>query len=201
MYPNDPNTPGPDGMPPVAPRKRHHYIRWTLAGLGALILAVVVISVAAGGSGTKNSATPVNTSTAATWGSAPATQAAVPAVATPTPTVNLATKVTFVVTGTGDPSITYGTDSDNRDGGGTIGELGDGNALPWTHSLPFNGTALYYFMNAQLQGSGDISCKIVVTGPGDTPLTVATGHASGNYNICSAQAAPENTDGTSWTKE
>ena len=85
MYPNDPNTPGPDGMPPVAPRKRHHYIRWTLAGLGALILAVVVISVAAGGSGTKNSATPVNTSTAATWGSAPATQAAVPAAAAPSP--------------------------------------------------------------------------------------------------------------------
>jgi hypothetical protein len=120
---------------------------------------------------------------------------------TPAPAVNPATKVTFVVTGTGEPSITYGSDSDNRDGGGTLGELGEGNALPWTRSLHFSGAALYYFMDAQLEGAGDISCKIVVAGPGDDPLTVASGHADGGYNICSAQAAPSDPSGTSWQAE
>jgi hypothetical protein len=119
----------------------------------------------------------------------------------PSPTVNPATTVTFTVTGWGNPSITYGSDSDNRDGGGQLGEMGDGNALPWTRSVKFSGDAMYYSVSAQLEGSGDISCKIVVTGPGDDPLTVASGHASGSYNICSAQAAPDNADGTSWTKE
>jgi hypothetical protein len=65
---DDPNTPGPDGTPPVAPRKRHHYIRWTLAGIGALILLIVVISVAAGGGGKPA----VTTAAPATASSAPA---------------------------------------------------------------------------------------------------------------------------------
>jgi hypothetical protein len=46
MYPYDPDT-TPGG--PAAPRKRHHYIRWTLAGLGALVLLFTVIGIAAGG--------------------------------------------------------------------------------------------------------------------------------------------------------
>jgi hypothetical protein len=50
MNPYDPDT-TPDGTPPAAPRKRRHYIRWTLAGLGALVLLFVVIGIAAGGSG------------------------------------------------------------------------------------------------------------------------------------------------------
>ncbi len=191
MYPYDPNA------PPAAPRKRHHYIRWTLAGLGALILLIVVIGVA-GGSGTKNGTTAIPHQST----SAPATQApapAVPAVATPTP--NPVTTVTFTVTGWGDPSITYGSDSDNRDGGGTLGQLGDGNALPWTRSLPFSGDASYYSVNAQLEGAGDISCKIVVSGPGDNPATVSSGHASGGYSICAAQAAPSDSTGLSWQNE
>ena len=211
MQPEDPNMP-----PQAVPRKRHHYIRWTLAGFGALILAIVVIGVAAG-SGTK--ATPAaHTST-----SAPAAAAAAQAIdpngeqcaaldgsgycpgdaptATPTPTVNPATTVTFTVTGWGDPSITYGTDSDNRDGGGTLGQLGDGNATPWTRSMTFDGTAQYYYISAQLEGGGAITCKIVASGPGDDPLTVATGHASGGYNVCSAQAAPSDSTGTNWQTE
>jgi hypothetical protein len=32
------------------------------------------------------------------------------------------------------------------------------------------------------RGSGDITRKIVATGPGDQPLTVAPGHASGRYS-------------------
>ena len=194
MYPTDPNM-TPAGMPPTPPRKRHHWIRWTFAGFGALILLIIVIGVASGSSKSTPAAVPQQ----ATF--APATPAAVPVAATPTPSVSSPTKVTFVVTGTGDPSVTYGTDSDNRDGGGTLGELGDGNALPWSRSLPFNGNAQYYYMDAQLEGAGNISCKIVVTGPGDQPLTVASGHASGGENICSAQAAPSDSTGTSWQSE
>jgi hypothetical protein len=68
-------------------------------------------------------------------------------------------------------------------------------------SVPFDGTADYYAIDAQLQGGGSITCKIVVTGPGDAPLTVSHGAASGDYNICSAQAAPEDSTGLTWTNE
>ena len=67
--------------------------------------------------------------------------------------------------------------------------------------MPFDGSAQYYDVVAQLEGSGDITCKLIVTGPGDQPLTVTTGHASGGYNICRAQAAPASADGTSRTPE
>ena len=46
INPYDPNTPA--GPPPAVSRKRHHYIRWILAGLGALILLIIVIGVADG---------------------------------------------------------------------------------------------------------------------------------------------------------
>jgi hypothetical protein len=38
-------------------------------------------------------------------------------------------------------------------------------------SVPFDGQAEFYHLSAQLQGAGSIKCKIVVTGPGDAPLT------------------------------
>lgn len=83
------------------------------------------------------------------------------------------TKVTFKVWGTA-PSgvdITYGSDSENLDGSG----------LPMTKELKFEADALYYAINAQLQGGGDIRCSVTI---GDQ---VEDGHARGDYNICSAQ--------------
>ena len=63
------------------------------------------------------------------------------------------------------------------------------------HCMAFRSSASYYSIDAQLEGGGDITCKIVVTaGPGYKPLTVSSGHASGQDNICSAQAAPAGTD-------
>jgi hypothetical protein len=217
INPYDPET-TPDGTPPAAPRKRRHYIRWTLAGLGALVLLFVVIGIASGGSKTPAAAPSSHATATASPVVAQATTVTDPSgmacaalddagycpgddPAPPTPTVNPATTVTFTVTGWGNPSVTYGSDSDNRDGGGTLGQLSDGNALPWTRSLKFDGNASYYSLDAQLEGSGDISCKIVVSGPGDAPLTVSHGHASGGYNICSAQAAPSDSTGTSWQNE
>jgi len=111
--------------------------------------------------------------------------------------------VWFVVTGTGAPTITYGDDTDSRDGGGTLGVLGDGNALPFKAWVPYQPGHLYYTLNAQLEGGGDITCKIVITGPGiEANAVVATGHASGGYNICDAQADDTGDDtGTNWQQE
>jgi len=72
MNPYDPDT-TPDGTPPAAPRKRHHYIRWALAGLGPLVLLFIVIGITAGGG--KTPASPP---------SSPATATASPAAKTTT---------------------------------------------------------------------------------------------------------------------
>ncbi len=81
------------------------------------------------------------------------------------------------------------------------GWLRYGRPVPWHGSVPFDGSAHYYDVSAQLQGSGDITCKIVVSGPGLNPLTVSSGHASGGFSICSAQAAPTGPTGISWQNE
>ncbi|QNP75902.1 hypothetical protein IAG44_22300 [Streptomyces roseirectus] len=70
--------------------------------------------------------------------------------------------------------ITYGSDSDNRQGRFRNGEF--------TATLPFDGDALYYTVTAQLQGAGDIDCSVTVDGHTEKA------HASGGYNICHAQA-------------
>ena len=133
---------------------------------------------------------------------APSSSAASTPTATPAATPELhVTRVHFIVTGTGVPSITYGSDADNRNASGTIGLLGDGNQLPWRASMRFRSDAQYYSMDAQLENGGDIHCKIVVTGPGVQPMTVSSGHASGNYSICSVQAAPNDSRGSSWQNE
>lgn len=182
-----------------APRKswpRRHKI---LTGLGVLVIVGIVAGVAGGSGGSP----PPGHSAVAAATTAPAAVPSTPAYTPAAAPVLHATRVHFYVWGTGVPSITYGSDSDNRDGGGTAGELGDGNVLPWHASMRFRGDAQFYSMDAQLEGSGggDLHCKIVVTGPGIDPLIVSSGHASGGYNICSAQAAPNDANGSSWQNE
>jgi hypothetical protein len=129
---------------------------------------------------------------------APAAEPTTPAASA----VPAVVQVHFYVSGTGEPSIQYGSDSDEINTPGGLGTLGDGNALPWHASLQFDPTAEYYDISAQLEdGGGSISCTIVVTEAGYNPLTVATGQASGDYSICSAQAAPTDSTGMSWSKE
>lgn len=88
--------------------------------------------------------------------------------------------VTFKVWGNapagalGGLDIMYGSDSDNLQGTFSNGKF--------TATMPVNDDAMYYFTNAQLQGSGDIHCSVTIEGH------TKTGHASGGYNICSAQA-------------
>ncbi|MBO8196079.1 hypothetical protein ITI46_31195 [Streptomyces oryzae] len=75
--------------------------------------------------------------------------------------------------------ITYGSDTDSRQGGG----------VPMTKTLKFHDDAMWYHVNAQLQGGGDIHCSVTVNGE------TKKAHASGGYNICNAQLS--NT-GLSW---
>jgi len=69
-------------------------------------------------------------------------------------------KVVFRVSGSGYPSVQYGSDSDSNNVPGGYGPLGDGVALPWSASLTYDPNALYYAVSAQLEGSGDISDSV-----------------------------------------
>ncbi|WP_432084158.1 hypothetical protein [Streptomyces sp. WAC 04229] len=68
--------------------------------------------------------------------------------------------------------INYGSDSDSRSGKG----------LPFEKTLKLDDGALYYHVNAQLMGGGDINCSVTIDGE------TKKAHASGDYNICMAQA-------------
>ncbi|MEU1044000.1 hypothetical protein ABZ400_02435 [Streptomyces sp. NPDC005897] len=67
--------------------------------------------------------------------------------------------------------INYGSDTDSRSGKG----------LPFEKTLKLDDEALYYTVNAQLMGGGDVNCSVTVNGE------TKKGHASGDYNICTAQ--------------
>ena len=105
--------------------------------------------------------------------------------------------VVFKVSGSGYPSVQYGTDSNNNSPTGGYGPLGNGVALPWSTSLTYDSNALYYYVSAQLQGYGDISDSVteVITtycsnGHHKTEsFPLASGHASGSYNIAQAEYA------------
>jgi hypothetical protein len=202
---------------PATPRRRRggRVIGWTLATLVlAAAAAVAVVATSSHGGktpGASGASHPARTVTdpngqvcAATTadgycpgdGSAPA-----PTLPPSTPTT-----VTFNVTGNGDgggAQITYGNNTDNISPSQcTGGDLGESCTVPWSATLPFDGTAEYWDLNAQLGSEGgSITCTIVVSGPGDQPLTVATGQASGAYQICDAQAAPTSSSGLSWNQE
>ena len=104
-------------------------------------------------------------------------------------------KVVFKVSGSGYPSIQYGSDSDNNSPKGGYGPLGDGNALPWSASMTYDANTLYYAVSAQLEGYGDIRdsvTEVVTTYCSDSSrkterFPLASGHASGGYAIASAQ--------------
>lgn len=104
--------------------------------------------------------------------------------------------VVFRVRGTGYPSIQYGSDSSDHQATGGYGPLGDGNALPWTASLPYDPSAQYYVVTAQLEGSGSITdsvTEVIKTWCSDgtrktESFPLAHGSASGGYAIASAQS-------------
>lgn len=83
-----------------------------------------------------------------------------------------AKQVEFIVTGTapGGVDITYGDDGSNYQG-----------HLGMDATLPVHSKALFYQVTAQLQGGGHVTCKVIIGN------AVKVAHASGGYNICSAQ--------------
>ncbi|MEU9454815.1 hypothetical protein [Streptomyces sp. NPDC048277] len=95
--------------------------------------------------------------------------------------------VVFKVWGTapagalGGLDINYGSDSDTRKGVFKNGSF--------TATLPLEKGAMYYTLNAQLQGSGDINCSVTMDGQS------TSAHASGGYNICAAQLSSDFTGG------
>lgn len=116
------------------------------------------------------------------------------------------TKVKFVISGyaPGDPEcgggcgpdISYGSDTDTHDVqpdsiNGTV-----------TYTVPFDPSASYYSVNVSTStSSSHLTCKIVAVGPSpDAPTTVAKGSETGQAE-CSAQAAPSDETGESWTEE
>lgn len=120
----------------------------------------------------------------------------------PSPTVVPPTKVEFVVSGYApgdpecgggcDPDITYGSDSDTHD----VQRAIDGTV---TYSVPYDPNAEFYSIDVTTDtSSSHVKCKIVVVGPSpDVPLTASKGSETGE-NICSAQAAPEDSSGLTW---
>jgi hypothetical protein len=181
-------------QPPPRKRRTGRKILLGFLAFAGVILIVGVIAAVAGGGKTPAGSTSISTPAVTPAAAQPAATSAAP---------KSPTRVRFVVTGSapGGADITYGSNSDNRNAPGSLGPLGTGAPVPWRGSVAFDGSALYYSVTAQLDSAGDVTCKIVVTGPGDAPLTVASGHASGQYSICSAQAAPNDPSGLNWSKE
>ena len=54
------------------------------------------------------------------------------------------------------------------------------------HVIARIGDPAYYAINAQLQGSGEISCKILVSGK-----VISSGTADGGYNIASCEISQD----------
>lgn len=196
-YGQPPQYPGqPPWEPPQPPKKRHRVRNIFLAIAGVFILLIVIV-VIAGIAGSGNSGSSHSSTVAAGSASAAATQASA-ASAPSSPAPHTPTEVEFIVAGSvpaqayGNVDIDYGSDSDSHQV--TVNDI-DGTL---TYKVPFDASAEFYSLNVNFQG-GNVSCKIVATGPGDNPLVVSHGTASGNA-ICSAQAAPEN-NGLNWENE
>ena len=164
MNPQNPQPPygQPYGQPqPPTPKKKGHGCLYTALGVAAaFVVLIVIVAVSAGGSGDPQ---PADSPAAATPGhSAKANHKAA------------SKKVTIRVWGKapGGVDIHYGTDSDNRSGSGD---------LPWSKTMTRAKGAMWYSVDAQLNGGGNIHCSVTVGGHTEK------GHASGEYEICSAQ--------------
>lgn len=176
--------------PPTAPRRTpwigRHPILTTAFGCTAIIAAIAA--------GTSKSPTPPSGDTGTAAAPAVITTSAEDTIpdtpATTAPPVQ--ESVTFACTGTAPDGvdITYGPS------GSSFGAT----SLPLNKKIPLDRGAQYYNTEAQLSGSGSVTCTTtVVYNDGGTATTVVnTGSASGGYNIASAQVCATFTGG--WEK-
>ena len=96
-------------------------------------------------------------------------QAAAPAAPATTPVAAVKQTVTFVVTGS-QADITYGPAGTSVSG-----------TVPMRVTKPL-ANPLYYSLSAQLQGGGEVTCKILIDGK-----IIAQSVASGGYNIADCE--------------
>lgn len=172
----DPNYPQYAPQPP-APQKNKAG-RIVAIGCGSVLALVAFGGCMAAITNSPNdgkNAAPASPATASSKAASPSAKKTAPK-----PEKRTAPKVvTFRVWGNapagalGPLDITYGSDSDSRDGSFKNGTF--------TATLPLDKDAMYYTVSAQLQGGGDIQCSVTVDGK------TKRGHASGDYNICDAQ--------------
>jgi hypothetical protein len=153
---------------PSRPPRRHkrHTARNVLAALGGLVVVIIAIAVAESGHGTGSTQ----------LGQTPAaTQAAQPASASAAASSAPAAKqtVTYVVSGSS-ADVTYGPAGSDLSG-----------SVPMRVTQPL-GTPVYYAISAQLQGSGDVSCQILVDGK-----VISSATASGGYNIADCEISQD----------
>jgi hypothetical protein len=178
--------------PPEPPAKKTEWIvpvaLGSVAAVFVLIVAVgaaVGTNSAAGRAGAavakaaaKGGRSALNAGTVTAGQTAPAGQAPTSAVP-PSPS---AQSVTFSCTGKAPDGIeiTYGPD------GSSLGA----SALPFSRTLPLDLNAMYYVVQAQLQGSGAVSCSTVVDyndASGMARSVTKTGAATRGFNIADAQ--------------
>jgi hypothetical protein len=191
--PKQPGSGGPQqpyGQPPFAPPPPKKTGAGKVIGLGCLglvglfVLIALIGAVAGGGSSSNDSKSADNTKAS---GSTLKGDKAADDSGSSDKKVDSEQKadkkvVVFKVWGTapagalGPLNITYGSDSDNRDGAFKNGEF--------EATLPLDDDAMYFNVTAQLQGSGDIHCSVTVGGK------TKKAHAAGDYNICMAQLSP-----------
>jgi hypothetical protein len=191
--PQQPGWGGPQqpfGQPPFAPPPPKKAGAGKVIGLGCLglvglfVLIALISAVAGGGSSSNDSKSADTTKVSGSTSKSDKAADDSGGSDTKVDSKQKAGKkvVVFKVWGTapagalGPLNITYGSDSDNRDGAFKNGEF--------EATLPLDDDALYFNVTAQLQGSGDIHCSVTVGGK------TKKAHAAGDYNICMAQLSP-----------
>lgn len=173
------------GPAPQPPKKRGigKVVGFGCLGFLAVIVLIAVIGAAVGSGKSNNTSSDKPAATTSTSDKPAAANKASSKPKTSGSDNKTAKTVTFRVWGTapagdlGPLDITYGSDSDTRKGKFASGKF--------EATLPLNDKAMYYNVTAQLQGSGDINCSVTVDGK------TQQGHASGGYNICSAQLSSD----------
>lgn len=146
---------------------RRHKFLTALIGFAAFIIAIIAATSGSGGP-----AVPA----AAVSSAAPATTARAAAAPAPAKTsaAPVALKLTYLVTGTPGASVTYGPEGSTFNG-----------KVPMRVTRKLGG-ALYYDVQAQLNGGGSVTVEILINGK-----AISSGHASGGYNIASAEISQD----------
>jgi hypothetical protein len=165
-----PGAPGQQWVPPQPqpPKKKPNK---ALIGCGgcAGVVALFVIIAAAVAAGSKSGTTNASSAPRSSTASSSSGSAKAPAAAAPRPDT-----VTYIVTGSSDADVQYGPSGSSSQG-----------HVPLDKTEPL-GNPQFYSITAQLQGSGDVVCKLEVNGK-----VISQSTATGGYNIASCEISKD----------